>query len=87
MNTPTAPAPEPSGSDRDAARQGVLDYTRSGLMTVRDFAAAVGLTERAVCTACQEGRLKAVKPSWCNRWLLPASEALRVIEQGGARHE
>ena len=76
MTTPTALAPEPSGSDRDAARQGV-----------RDFAAAVGLTPRAIAKACQEGRLKAVKPSWCNRWLLPASEALRVIEQGGARHE
>lgn len=84
----TAPTSEPSGSDRDAARQGVLNYRTSGLLTVRDFAAAVGLTERAVQRACQDGRLNACKVAWCNRWLLPASEAIRVIEQKEARrHE
>ena len=62
-----------------------LDPSAHGWATVADVAQALGITPRAVCKACQAGRIMARKPAWAKGWLIPASELDRLVEAEGVR--
>lgn len=61
-----------------ASLKAVEDPASCGLVTAADFAEAVGCSIRAVQKWAQNGRIEAVKPSWCGQWMIPVSEVVRV---------
>lgn len=61
-----------------ASLKAVEDPASCGLVTAADFAEAVGCSIRAVQKWAQNGRIEAVKPSWCGQWMIPVSEVGRV---------
>lgn len=61
-----------------ASLKAVEDPASCGLVTCADFAAEVGLSTRCIQKWAQNGRIEAVKPTWCGQWMIPVSEVVRV---------
>lgn len=62
-----------------------LDPSAHGWLSTSEVAEALGISCRAVCKACQSGRITARKTAWCKGWLIPSSELDRLIEAEGVR--
>ncbi len=70
-----------------ASLKAVEEPATIGLLTAADFADEVGVTVRCVQKWAQSGKIEATKPSWCDQWMIPMSEAVRVsAELEAMRH-